>query len=211
MFNYLYSITKSQLKVKSYLTSLNINIKHKHKICLYSLLEKFHQKMNDEQRELIVKIYYEKNRSVTLTYRALGRIFGRHKRPSKSTISSCVKTYEKYGAIRNPNKPIRRKTVRTCDLTAAMIKDVQENPVRSLQQRSKEFGISVGTVRRILTNYLDGNSRVVKLKPYIIKKITKLTTEQMEIIEHVKNVNNLSEEKWKKIVRLAKNQNDRNG
>lgn len=166
--------------------------------------------MNDKERELIVKTYYENNRSITQTYRKLRLAFGSHKRPPKSTISSYIKTYEKYGAIRNPNKSKnRRKSVQVSNATAALVKDVLDNPVKSLSQRSKQFGISNQSIRRILSNCVDENEQTIQLKPYIIKKIAKITNEQMEIVEHVKKINNLSDEKWLNILRLAKNQNDR--
>jgi len=81
-----------------------------------------------EQHVQMIKLFYQNQSSITQTLRLLHPFYGRPRGPSKSTLQRLVAKFGTTGSVNDQITPVRQKTSRSADNTAAVRKSVQENP-----------------------------------------------------------------------------------
>ncbi len=127
-----------------------------------------------EQRLQIIQIFYQNNRSLKGTLRALRPFYGPHNRPSQSTIQRLVKKFESTFTLHNVPVPVKQRKARSEQNIAAASASVEQDPNQSLTRRSQSLGISVTSLWRILRKDLG-------LHPYKIK-----LTQELKQLDHFK-------------------------
>ena len=103
-----------------------------------------------EQRLQIVQIFYQNNRSVAATLRALRPFYGPFNKPTRSTIDRLVKKFESTFSLHDVPVPVRARSARSVENIAAASASVQEDANVSLTRRSQQLGLSVTSLWRIL-------------------------------------------------------------
>ncbi|KAK9881380.1 hypothetical protein WA026_016271 [Henosepilachna vigintioctopunctata] len=127
-----------------------------------------------EQRLQIVQIFYQNNRSVSATLRALRPFYGPFNKPARSTIDRLVAKFESTFSLHNVPVPVRARSARSDENIAAASASVQEDANVSLTRRSQQLGLSVTSLWRILRKDLG-------LHPYKIK-----LTQELKPFDHLK-------------------------
>ena len=101
-----------------------------------------------QQRVNIVKIYYQNECSVRLTFRALRSIYGL--RPAESTTRRLIRKFETTGSVADEAVPVRQRNARSFENIVAVRNSVRENPRQSIPRRAQELGLSVTSTWRIM-------------------------------------------------------------
>lgn len=107
-------------------------------------------KLTPQQRYQIVEIYFSNGKSVRQTYRALRNIYGKHARPSETTIHQTIEKLRTTFTLLDAKPTGRQKSVRSAETIAAVKENLTEAPNLSIRQRAQQLGISPSTVRKIL-------------------------------------------------------------
>lgn len=126
-----------------------------------------------EQRQQIVRIFYENSNSVRRTFRALRAIYGRHNRPTETTIRRIITKFESTGSVADRSNPVRRRIARSNETIAAVAESVSQNRRMSVRCLSQEFGLSKSTTWRILRKDLG-------LHPYKVQLTQELQPQDHE-------------------------------
>lgn len=107
-----------------------------------------------KQRLEIIKLYYQNNESVSLTYRAIlkNNLFQKH--PAESTIRRLINKFESSGSINDAIIQKRERTARSQGNIDAVSASVNKNPNLSIRRRSSELEVSETSLWRILRNDL---------------------------------------------------------
>lgn len=102
--------------------------------------------LSTQERILIIQTYYEKDRSIKVTFRKLREYFGQHKRPTESGIRKIVQRFEKSGSVEGRTAYQHARPVRTPENVASVSASVRERPSTSTRHRSQELNISRTTL-----------------------------------------------------------------
>lgn len=103
-----------------------------------------------QQRVEIVKIYYQNQCSVRLSFRALRPIYGLRGRPAESTIRRLIRKFETTGSVADEAVPVRQRNARSLENIVAVRDSVRENPRQSIPRRAQELGLSATSTWRIM-------------------------------------------------------------
>lgn len=114
-----------------------------------------------EDRIYIIKEHYKNGERVVSTFRAIRNRFGRHKRPTETTIARLVRKFETTGSVGDLPATTRTKSVRTQENIDAVRESVRTEPTLSIAVRSQKLGIPQSSMRRIMQN--DLNLRAVTI------------------------------------------------
>jgi hypothetical protein len=121
------------------------------------------ERYDKEQRVIIVKTHYKYGESYAETVRKLRGIFGRRNAPYQSTVKRMIKKFEETVSIMDSKLPVRHRTGRSLDNTAAVSESVAESPGTSLRHRSQKFDIPRSTTQQILTKGLHVHAYKIQL------------------------------------------------
>ena len=127
-----------------------------------------------QQRIQMVEAYYENNRSVKNAFRKLRDIYGRHNRPSESTIHRIVERFQRTGSVADDRVQNYSRSGRSQEHIDFVHKSVAEEPEMSISRRSQHVGLSESTTWRILHKDLS-------LKAYKIQ-----ITQELKPMDHAK-------------------------
>ncbi|KZC14917.1 hypothetical protein WN55_07967 [Dufourea novaeangliae] len=103
-----------------------------------------------QKRVQIVELFYENERSVKNVYRKLRDIYGRHKRPSETTINRIVKNFQQTGSVEDKRVKKYSRSGRSQEHVDFVSESVAEDPGMSISRRSQQLGLSESTTWRIL-------------------------------------------------------------
>lgn len=103
-----------------------------------------------KERAEIVKFYFQKNSSVTLTQRAYRAKYRGRKVPTSKTILRLVAKFNESGSVATSKPKIKARPRRSGDVIEGVRADVAENPGTSYRRRAQQFGMAPTTLWKIL-------------------------------------------------------------
>ena len=118
------------------------------------------------QRVLIVKLFYQNNKSIIQTQRAYRRYYEVRDSPSEFGIRSLIKRFDEHGMVHDRPQSGRPRTARTEKKIEQVRDSVGENPSTSIRKRSTQVVVSRSSMQRIL--------RSLKLFPYKVQLVQQL-------------------------------------
>lgn len=127
-----------------------------------------------EQRVQIVELFYENGRSVKNVYRKLRQFYGRHNRPSESTINQIIKRFQQTGSVEDKKTEKYARRGRSKNHIDLVYASIAEDPEMSIDRRSQQVGLSKTTTWRILRKDL-------ALKCYKVQ-----LTQELQPLDHLK-------------------------
>ena len=84
------------------------------------------------ERVLIVKLFYQNNKSIIQTQRAYRRYYGVRDSPSEFGIRSLIKRFDQHGMVHDRPRSGRPCTARTEEKIKQVRDSVRENPSTSI-------------------------------------------------------------------------------
>ncbi|GFY11467.1 DUF4817 domain-containing protein [Trichonephila clavipes] len=107
-------------------------------------------RLTPEQRFQSVQFYFENNRSVRNTYRALLSFYRRQNRPSEQLIRLTMERFRTTFTLIDNSHPQRLRTVRTEGAIATAERSIEEDPNESIHHRAQELDMGPSTLWKIL-------------------------------------------------------------
>lgn len=129
---------------------------------------------SNQQRVQIVELYYENERSIRTVFRKLRKFYGRHNRPSESTINQIIQKFQETGSVEDKRSEKYSRSGRSEENIDLVVASVVEDPKMSISRRSQQVGLSQTTTWRILRKDL-------ALKAYKVQ-----ITQEIKPLDHLK-------------------------
>ncbi|XP_055915177.1 uncharacterized protein LOC129948269 [Eupeodes corollae] len=119
-----------------------------------------------EQRDKVVRAYYENGRSNQKTYRALRYILGQFNRPNVRTIGKIVKKFEKTGSVKDVKTPVHARSARTAENIAAVRDSLAAEPSISIRRRAQQLQLSRSSLMNIMQKDLQLHPNKERIADY---------------------------------------------
>lgn len=121
------------------------------------------ERYTNEQRILIVKLFYQNGESFAATVRKLRSIWGHNNAPKESTVKRLMDKFAETGSVSDVKTTTRLRPGRSTENVAAVRDDVAQTPSTSIRHRAQQIGVSKSTMQRILTKDLHLHAYKVQL------------------------------------------------
>ncbi|CAH2088163.1 unnamed protein product [Euphydryas editha] len=122
------------------------------------------ERYTNEQRILIVKLFYQNGESFAATVRKLRSIWGHNNAPKESTVKRLMDKFAETGSVSDVKTTTRHRPGRSTENVAAVRDDVAQTPSTSIRHRAQQIGVSKSTLQRILTKDLHLHAYKVQLR-----------------------------------------------
>nr|CAH7750046.1 unnamed protein product [Callosobruchus chinensis] len=103
-----------------------------------------------EQRVAIVELYFEHQRSIVETQRALRRRLNARNSPTAMTISKLIARFRQQGSVADLSRAVRPRSARTEENIEHVEASIEDHAETSIRRRCVELGLSRSSLHRIL-------------------------------------------------------------